>query len=581
MFIRPAITAFAKKRLEEIFRDRVRFDWVECLLYSHDLGTPPKLMRSLVGGHAEGVVQPLNESEISELIQVAVEHRIPLTPRGKGTSGYGGAIPVKGGLVVDFSKMNRVLKIEPTALLATVEPGVVWLDLEKALASHGLTLRIYPGSAPVSTVGGWLAQGGTGFGSYAHGWFRDNVVSVRLIRGDGRAVDCMGDELDAVFDAGGITGFVTQITLLVKPFEEMTILAASFASAKALGLMLESVVNEQLKLWSVSFTNPHMNSLADLLADRQDGLGEEDSNSYLATFVFPKIDSAAAQKLEALVHASNGRMLAQEKSQGVWDDRFNILKIKKLAPSLISTKAAIPLESLKTILLRTQGAKHPLAIDGLLLWGGNNPQAVLLGFIVHDERKLSYNLIYGLALSFLRLAISLGGRPCGTGAFFKSKAELVLGADRLKRLRTFKPLADPQGILNPGKVLGRTDLLDVFMNLAWSTEPIVRFVANRLPLHPPKTNSELKETHGDLRWDAYSCDQCGYCLQMCHSFNGWESQSHRGRWYLFREVLRGNVDYREVKEHFAPCKNCEYCTASCPQGLPWLLPQLVNKCLTS
>ena len=90
----------------------------------------------------------------------ATDRRIPLTPRGKGSSGYGGAIPVKKGLVVDFYRMRAVVDIDEAALTATVEPGITWEQLDREIAKRGLALRLYPTSYPSSSVGGWLAQGG-------------------------------------------------------------------------------------------------------------------------------------------------------------------------------------------------------------------------------------------------------------------------------------------------------------------------------------------------------------------------------------------------------------------------------------
>ena len=77
--------------------------------------------------------------------------------RGKALSGYGGVLPVKNGVVVDFYRMNRIRHIDPENMTATVQAGVVWEKLDKELNKQGLTLRLYPSSYPSATVGGWLA----------------------------------------------------------------------------------------------------------------------------------------------------------------------------------------------------------------------------------------------------------------------------------------------------------------------------------------------------------------------------------------------------------------------------------------
>src|SRR4030042_6570146 len=159
------------------FGSRVNFSRTERKLYGHDIAAMPGLIKPLVGNTIpEAVVQPETEQELAELVHWAAEKKVPLTPRGKASSGYGGVLPVKNGVVVDFYHMNRILKIDLKAQIVTVQAGVIWEKLDKELEKHKLTLRLYPTSYPSSTVGGWLAQGGAGIGSYEAGWFKDNVV---------------------------------------------------------------------------------------------------------------------------------------------------------------------------------------------------------------------------------------------------------------------------------------------------------------------------------------------------------------------------------------------------------------------
>jgi FAD/FMN-containing dehydrogenase len=152
--------------LEEKFGNRVTFRLTERKLYGHDIAAMPSLFKPLIGDTTpEAVVQPETEEELVDLVRWASDKRIPLTPRGKASSGYGGVVPVKRGIVVDFYRMKRVVHIDQQNLTATVEAGIVWESMDRELAKHNLTLRLYPSSYPSSTAGGWLAQGGTGFGS--------------------------------------------------------------------------------------------------------------------------------------------------------------------------------------------------------------------------------------------------------------------------------------------------------------------------------------------------------------------------------------------------------------------------------
>jgi FAD/FMN-containing dehydrogenase/NAD-dependent dihydropyrimidine dehydrogenase PreA subunit len=564
-----------KHTLQAKFRQRVSFDTAERLLYSHDLACPPALVRPLImRSVAGGIVQPQDEEELGYLLKLANQHKIPLTPRGRGTSGYGGAIPRFGGLVVDFSRMNRILEIDPRNLSATTEPGVIWLDLERELAAKGLALRLYPGSAPASTVGGWLAQGGSGFGSYAYGWFGENIISARVVQPDGKTVTYTADELDLIRDAEGITGFITRTCLKVKPAEMLEPLVASFETPDQLADMFRNVVECKLKLWSVSFINPFMGELRNKLR-RQAGVAmARPGETYLAIFVFPGAESKLKGELKRLICSHNGRLLGGMPSKRLWAERFEILKIKSIAPSLISTKVALPLESLEAVLKQSGKIKQPLAIEGVLLRDGSgSAKAVLLGFIPHDEQKAGYNLAYGLSLSFIKLAEKMGGKPCTTGIYFRHHAARIIGRHRLIRLIHKKRAIDPHNILNPGKIIG-TDALEKFMKAAWNLEPLIRLMANhsRLPVgHKPDADSP------DITsWQAYSCDQCGFCITNCPNYHGWETQGPRGRWYLLRLVLQGRLGLDEIKRIFRPCNGCKECHLACPQGLPAITPELLN-----
>jgi len=591
------LTIAQKNWLCEHFGNYFNDDRLECKIYSHDVGVMPPLVKPLIGKSlADGIVQPRNEAEIIELVRWANQNQVPLIPRGKATSGYGGVLPVKGGLMVDFYRMRNIVSVDRETLTVTVQPGLVWRELENALAKEGLALRLYPSSAPSSTVGGWLAQGGFGYGSFEYGPFPENVISARVVLPTGEVQEFSGPDLDLVADVEGITGLITEITLRVRPLEDEVVVGAHFTNVGALSTALKRLTTEKIPLWSVTFINPDMARLKNQVPPKVEHghvphthHRPELPTGYLATFVFPSPRKAQVRdRLEQIITESGGKRLNDALAAHEWDERFSIMHIKRLGPSLIPTEVVLPLESLDVALADIEGSIHqPLAIEGMVS-GGEQPQAVLLGFIPHDERSPLYNVAFALSLSAVEKAKRYGGRAYASGLYFSHEAAHILGTERLRRLREYKAQADPHRIMNPGKLLDR-NLMGTFMSIASTFEPLIRTVGNlaKAPIGERIPGAGKRGIPDDVAWYAYTCAQCGYCVDGCDQFygRGWESQSPRGKWFFLKEYMAGRNGKMTQKQvdTFLACTTCEICNVDCPLELPiepsWLKMrgQLIHK----
>lgn len=235
--------------LQEQFGTRVTFDKTERVLYGHDIAAMPKLFKPLIGNTTpDAVVQPQNEAELVALVKWAAERKIPLTPRAKASSGYGGVLPTRKGIVVDFYRMKDVLEVNKKDLTVTVQPGITWEQLDKKIDTQGLMLRLYPSSYPSLSAGGWLAQGGAGFGSYEYGWYSENVVSARVVLPSGEVKEFSGAELDLIADAEGITGIISQVTLKVQPLTQIDVVAVAFADPAKFTATMNEIVSSDLPI---------------------------------------------------------------------------------------------------------------------------------------------------------------------------------------------------------------------------------------------------------------------------------------------------------------------------------------------
>ena len=567
--------------LQDKFQARVSFNRIELKLYGHDIAAMPSLFKPFIGNTTpDAVVQPQSEAELVELVRWAAENDVPLTPRGKATSGYGGVLPIKHGVVVDFYRMKRVVKIDADAKTATVEAGVVWEKLDTELAKHGLTLRLYPSSYLSSTVGGWLAQGGAGIGSYEAGWFRDNVVSARVVLPDGSVKEFSGKDLDVIADAEGITGFITQVTLKVQPREELDVVAIGCPDAHDLQKLIESIGAADLPIWSLIFINPKMAELKNR-APLMEHYGHPVEErvllpaSYIMTLAFRKKDhDAVVGKLPDLLKPCEAEILSERIAEHEWKNRFRLMVVKRLGPSLVPAEFVIPLAGLGDVMTEVERKiDQPIVKEGVVIRksADGKPEVVILGFIPADQRKFNYNFVFSLVLSLMKIAEKHGGRAYSTGLYFGKKAPKVLGTDRVARLKAFKHQVDPKGLFNPGKVIGN-GLVGTALSHASTFEPLMRPFGNYVITHVGERPTQpIRDIPADVAWYAYSCSQCGYCIDECDQFygRGWESQSPRGKWYWLREYMEGRENWnQQMVDTFLVCTTCELCNLRCSAALP-------------
>ena len=159
------------------------------------------------------------------MVRVAAQFGLPIVPRGSGTGLSGGAVPVAGGVVVALTRMNRIIEVDAANRTAIVEPGVINLTLQEALAPLGLAWAPDPSSQRVCTVGGNIANNSGGPHTLAHGSTVNHVLALEVVLPDGRVAHLGGGALDApgvdlrglLVGSEGTLGIVTRATLRLVP----------------------------------------------------------------------------------------------------------------------------------------------------------------------------------------------------------------------------------------------------------------------------------------------------------------------------------------------------------------------------
>ncbi len=459
------LTSAQRAELQARFGERAVFDRATC---RRAVPPRPGLLGPFLGRTApDAIVHPESEAEVADLVRWAAANAVPLTPRGRATSPYGGAVPVRRGVVVDFARLSSVLGVDAAARTATVQAGIVWGALDRELARHDLTLRLYPTSYHVSTVGGWLAQGGAGIGSYEAGWFRDNVRRARVVLPDGMAWELRGEDVALVADAAGTTGLITELTLRVRPPQELDVLTIACPDAHALEHLIYLIVSERVPLWSVYFFSPRMAQLANDASTVQPELPA----AHVAALVFRSVyRGTMAARLPGLLGPCQAEPTRDEVAQSLWERRFDVAGRTRAGPRRVPADVVVPLAALGDFLNAVQrGLSQPLAVQGVVVRAGGTgwPEVALHGFLPRASAGSA------LAQDIVAIAEEHGGRPYGTGLYFARHATKALGARRAKRLEAFKKQEDPEGLMNPGKLFGHRGV-EAGLRLASAVAPLLR-----------------------------------------------------------------------------------------------------------
>lgn len=437
--------------LSEIFGDRLITAKHELFLGSSDVGSLPKMVGLMMNYNPDAIVQPTSAEEIKALYKFANEQKVPLTPRGAGTSGYGGAIPRKGGITVDMRRMDNILSVDKENLTVTVEPGIVWTNLQFELNRLGLDVRSYPSSGLSATVGGWVAQGGDGIGSLKYGTINENCVEFEVVLPNGKLVKT--DDKDLFCDTEGILGIITSVTLKIKPLTKIKPFVSSFPENYLMNMAIEHILEEGPLPYTIKFKESKYIDLKKSTWDEE------------YKFPFPvhhctimvvyegtqeEID-AGEEVVQKITEQFKGVIYDDHVAEHDWAERFHPMKIKKGGPTLVVGQAFAPLENLGAIFddWQFEQASAKAGIDGYV----NSKNAVtMMGYFLEDERRSLYLLSWSQSFVIFKIAQRHGGHPHSTGIWFANYSHVYFGKQRLARIRAAKLKWDKKEISNPGKI---------------------------------------------------------------------------------------------------------------------------------
>ncbi|MDO1529516.1 FAD-linked oxidase C-terminal domain-containing protein [Fulvimonas sp. R45] len=415
----------------------------------------------------EAVVFPTAHAQVEALVRACREHRVPLTARGGGTSSTGASVPVQSGVVANFMRMDRILRIDPDDRLVVVQPGVTNEALQQALAPHGFFWAPDPGSAPWCTVGGNLACNASGPHAVKYGSTRDNVLGLAAVAGTGESFRCgtqttksaIGYDLTRLLvGSEGTLAVITEATLKLTPKPAaLRTLRASYRDAASAARAVARIMAQPATPCALEF----MDALALKLArDHQPEAGVPQVGALLMIELDGAADALdaataaveAAARVDGLLHWEVARDEMQ--TRALWAARKALsLAQRAVTQHKINEDVVVPVSRLPELVdcVRALSEKHAVPIVSFGHAGNGNLHVNLLPRDL-DEIERAYAALPGLFARVIELGGTLSGEH-GIGVVKREFMPLALSGETLGLMRGIKAAFDPDGILNPGKLL--------------------------------------------------------------------------------------------------------------------------------
>ena len=417
----------------------------------------------------DAVALPRTRDQVVALVRACRRHRVPVVPRGRGTNTTGAAVPVEGGVVVSMERMDRVLDIRPGDRCAVVEPGLLNGDLQAALAPHGLFWPPDPTSAMFSTVGGNLACNAGGPRAVKYGASRDNVLAITAVTGAGELVEC------GTATTKGATGYDLQrllvgsegtLALIVEASLRLTPAPAARRAIRAIYRDVAAAAAAVARLMAQPVT-PSMLEFMDADAVRlARDVGGADLPADAGALLMIEADGDPNQlprDIEALMAAAGGDGLvslddaADEAARArLWAARKALSPaLRTLAPGKINEDVVVPVSRIPALVDGVQALSREFALP--IVCFGHAGNGNLHVNLLYDPADAGQAERAAAAMSrVFALALSLGGTLSGEHGIGLAKREFMTQAvppATLALMRQLKAVFDPDGILNPGKLL--------------------------------------------------------------------------------------------------------------------------------
>ncbi|MEM0288164.1 MAG: FAD-binding oxidoreductase [Nitrososphaerota archaeon] len=415
-------------------------------------------------GRPIAVIRPANEVEVARIVKIAASHKIPIVPRGAGTSLTGASI-ASDSLMLDMRRMNKIVNVDVYNSYVRAQAGVILDDLNKELAKKGFFFPPDPASSFLCTVGGAVAEGSGGFRCVKYGTMKDWVLAVRVVLSNGEIVQ-FGEPLaknragydltHLVVGSEGTLCIVTEayLKILPLPSEKIQRVVAQFDdwadASKVIISLKESRIIPVLLEFMDKLTVSAVNSMTNSTYPEAEATLIVDINDH----DLPRFLDIAKSNNAIDIHVAS----SQEEADEIYNMRaFAFLAVKRLATGVQVEDVVVPIHLLFSYLMKVKevAKRHSLSIPVNGHAGDGNVHPVILYNAEEPKSRMEAQAAFE---EICRYAISIGGSITGEHGIGIQKAKLLReqlelhnGIETLRLMKEIKTIFDPLHIFNPGK----------------------------------------------------------------------------------------------------------------------------------
>ncbi len=415
------------------------------------------------------IVKPKNTEEISKIVKIANQEKIPVVPRGAGSGFVGGSIPINGGIALVLTNMNRLIGLDEENMIAIVEPGMVTYNLQQEVEKRGLFYPPDPASLKFCTIGGNAATCAGGPRAVKYGVTKDYILGLDVVLPDGEILNTgvrttkgvVGYDLTKlIVGSEGTLGIITRLTLKLIPLPETIKTAlAVFLKIDDASTTVSKIIANRILPSSLEFMDQ---SAVKCVEDYTKAGLPTDAEALLLIEVDGDEISAKRQieKIGDICSKTGAREVRIAKDEAerelLWKARRAISPaLGHLAPTKINEDITVPRNKVPDIIRRVKdiAEKHRLNIVNFGHAGDGNIHVNIMTDSKNKEEMKRADEAIG---DIFKATLELGGTISGEHGIGITKSKYIvdeLGATGMEVTRKIKKVFDPNNIMNPGKIL--------------------------------------------------------------------------------------------------------------------------------